>query len=163
MSDQATGPDNKPTAKIDQIEVFNARLDKFSDLLDSGIRAIRVDIGLVSNDLTVVKSQVSTLTQRVDVIETASTRRSDAVKAVSLNDMEQAAQLAHERTAREALAHDVTELKAVNVAQVESLVRLERVASSILGNKKVRIAGYAVLLIIIAIAARFGIHIEVPK
>jgi hypothetical protein len=155
--------DSKPTVELPKVDP-NVELMK---LVKEG--QARTDANF---DLMHV--QFDGLSGRVTELEAARGRQSNRVKSVeqtaSQNDLAQEARLAQEIAAREALAKKASELEAkvddltaINQAQVAALVQLEKHATALLGNKKVRIAGYALLLIVIAVAAKFGIHIEVPK
>lgn len=164
MSD---GPDNKPTTQVSREAVLNERLDRIVD----GIAAVsgqvdRLDgsVSLVINDVTIVKDRIAMIERRTEQLETAGTRRSDAVKAVdartSAQDMEQAAQLAQERAAREALAKEVKQLTEINSKQMRALEELNATAKSIVGNKMIRQIAYGVGTLILLWLASKGITIK---
>jgi tetrahydromethanopterin S-methyltransferase subunit G len=167
-------PDEKITSKLSEASILNARLDKFQESLESGFRNLRIDINLLGNDISIVKERMTSVENRVGAIEGSGSRRSDAVKALdtrtSQSDLAQDAQIARLIEQNQALEAQVTEAR----QQVKNLtaiaVRLESVASSIVGNRLVRriaiLSGYVVIgllaLIIIWLGSK-GIHIEVPK
>ena len=147
MSD---GQDTNPTTQISESSVLNARLDKLAETIDTGFRMTRADISLVANDLTIAKSQIASLASRTEALESAGSRRSDAVKAVdvrtSQQDLEQAAQLAQERDAREELAAKVEDiskvadnLTTVNVRQLAILEGFRDDAKKLLHHPTVRL------------------------
>ena len=151
------GPDNKPTTSLPKVDPAIAELTK---IVKDGFARTEANFALISGE-------VNSLGNRVTELEAARGRASNRVREVedttSHNDLEQQAQLAQERAARETLAAKVDAIASASTAQTEALVRLEHIATSLLGNKKVRLAGYVVLVLLMGVAAKFGIHIEVPK
>lgn len=95
-----------------------------------GFGRLSADIALVSTDLGVVKDRVNVLEAFKVDSESRMSRTSTAVRGASQVDMEQAAQLAQERTAREDLAKQVASLATTNAAQLAILSRLDRLAAN---------------------------------
>ncbi len=82
-----------------------------------GFRTTNANIEVISNDLSVVKD-------RVAILETERTKLSGGVRGLSTSNAEQDAQLAHERSAREALATKVDDIAAKTDAQTKILEQL---------------------------------------
>jgi septal ring factor EnvC (AmiA/AmiB activator) len=96
----------------------------------SDVHALRADVALVSNDLGVVKDRVALVETRVVDLEAARSRTSNRVREVSQSDLNQEAQLAQERSAREELAKQVASLAESNQVQLAILTRLDRLAAN---------------------------------
>lgn len=95
-----------------------------------GFARTNANLELVSNDLSLVKERVALLESWKISSETRAARTSDAVRSASQVDVEQAAQLAQERAAREALAAKLDALSGTQEAQLAILSRLDKVAAN---------------------------------
>ncbi len=133
MSDDM--PEQPKTTKLEAVPPWAVELTR---AMKSGIAEVRADISLVSNDLSVVKD-------RVTILESERTKLSGGVRGLSTTDAEQAAQLAQERAAREALATEVADLKKTNETQLAILARLDKVASNPLVKTVVAMMATALL------------------
>ncbi len=113
MSDEeVTKPSEMPPQpKTTQLPAVDPILVAITQLTRE-VQGARADISLVSNDLSLVKD-------RVTILETERGKQSGGIRQLSTSDQEQAAQLAQERAAREALAKDVADLKAGHAAIIE--------------------------------------------
>jgi hypothetical protein len=93
-----------------------------------GFRTTNANIELVTTDLGIVKDRLVIVEAWKGEQDQRSSRTSAGVRGLSLTDVEQAAQLAQERTAREELALKVDSLHASQETQMAILGRLDAVA-----------------------------------
>lgn len=135
MADDRVEPPEQP--KTTQMPVVPQWAIELTQAMKDGFRQTNANIELVSSDLGLLKS-------RVDILETERSKYSGGLRGLSTSDAEQAAQLAQERAAREALAteHAVTKktveeiavnqaaLAKTNDTQLAILARLDKVASN---------------------------------
>lgn len=120
----ADPPEAKPTVQIPQQEIMNARLQQIIDGQAAQQLATELGFKRLGADVAVVASSVDVVKDRVHVLETwkveqdaRSTRTSARVTQASESDLAQAAQLAQERGAREALAVKVEDVVTTLKAQ----------------------------------------------
>lgn len=131
MADLPKPPDAKPTVELPKVPDWAIELTKsvklgfvtVNDRLDKV-----VDEGIEANTrLTRIEVRVENAEQRIGDVEGRTGKASLAVRAASQVDLEQAAQLAQERSAREALATKVQKLddkQDVQLALLQQLVKL---------------------------------------
>jgi septal ring factor EnvC (AmiA/AmiB activator) len=124
MPDQ---PAEKPTTQLPAVPAWAVEL---TQSVKSGIAELRADVALVSNDLGVVKDRVAILESFRNDQETRASRTSARVQQSQATDLEQAAQLAQERAAREELAREVADLTTTQATQLAILTRLDKITSN---------------------------------
>lgn len=107
------------------------------DAVNGRLDASEVSLERVVNEGIRTNVRLSRIEERVDELEGRIGRASARVRDVSSSEQEQSAQLAQERSAREALsakvdtlAADLSKLAAANDAQLAILSRLDKVASN---------------------------------
>lgn len=98
--------------------------------MKEGFRVTNANIEVVSNDLTVVKDRLVIVERWKGEQDERASRMSTGVRGLSSANLEQDAQLAQERAAREALASKVQELTDSQAVQLAILTRLDKVASN---------------------------------
>jgi hypothetical protein len=113
-------PPEKPTVKIETPP------DWAIDLKREVVGA-RADIGLVANDLSLVKD-------RVTILETERGKQSGGIRQLSSSNEDQAAQLAQERAAREALAKEVADIKTETAKQTFMLSTISTTMTTLAKN-----------------------------
>ena len=118
---RAEKPEEKPTVKFAEVPTWAVELTRS---VKTGFATLGADIALVSNDLGAVKGRVALLETHRNDMDARANRTSARVQQASDVDLEQAAQLAHERTAREALAAEVAAIKAETTTQTQLLSQL---------------------------------------
>jgi hypothetical protein len=138
--DRAEPPEQPKTTKLEAVPPWAVEL---TQAMKEGIAEVRADISLVSNDLGVLKQRVSIIESLRIEDEARAMKLSGGVRGLSNADLAQAAQLAHEKTAREALAVEVAALTKMQETQLAILGRLDKVASNPLVKTVVTILGTA--------------------
>jgi ABC-type phosphate/phosphonate transport system ATPase subunit len=123
-------PEQPKTAKIAAANPLEIAIIELTRSVRSGIAELRVDIGLVSNDLGIVKQRVSIIESLRVEDEARALKLSGGVRGLSQHDAEQSTQLAQEKAAREALATKVDELSASQDVQLAILGRLDKLAAN---------------------------------
>ena len=106
--------------------------------MTKGFRETNANLELVATDLGVLK-------ERVGILENERTKLSGGVRGLSTTDAEQAAQLAQERSAREALALQVESLRHTNETQLAILGRLDAITKNPLVKTMVAMLATAAL------------------
>ncbi len=143
-----------PTVSIPKADPVLIALTKLAQSVDR----VGADVRIVSNDLGVVKDRLVIVEHWKGEQDMRASRTSAGVRSLSTTDAEQAAQLVHERTAREALAKAVETLKADTEAQTVMLTTIKDAVTGVLRNPMtVRIAyaaGGAILAALTAWSAR---------
>ena len=117
--------------------------------MTKGFKETNANLELVATDLGVLK-------ERVGILESERTKLSGGVRGLSTTDAEQAAQLAQERMAREAIAAEVADLKATQALQLAILARLDKVAS----NPTVKVLGGMLLTALVTWLASKGLVLK---
>lgn len=125
MSDEQ--PAEKPTVEIAQVPQWAVNL---TIMVKDGLREMGADIKLVSNDLGIVKDRINIIESWKNDQDSRSARTSQRVQQASQSDLEQVAQLAQERAAREELAGKVDALTTTQATQLAILARLDAVAKN---------------------------------
>ncbi len=118
---QPSMPESKKTTQLAPVPEWAIELTKS---MKEGFRQTNANIDLVSTDLSIVKDRVAIIESWKNDSETRMTRTSGRVTQASQVDMEQAAQLAQERAARESLAAEVASIKAETSSQTLLLAQL---------------------------------------
>jgi hypothetical protein len=121
------------------------------DTLVIDVTRLTANVELVSSDLGIVKDRVAILESRRNDDDARANRNSARVRQVSESDLEQQAQLAQEKAAREALASEVSGLKETNAKQLVILDRLEGFATKFAASPVVRRIGYAAGVLILSL------------
>ncbi|HXG69976.1 MAG TPA: hypothetical protein VNJ04_05105 [Gemmatimonadaceae bacterium] len=127
MSSRDDMPAQPTTKQIPAADPVQVLLLQLKSSMDTGFRETNANIDLLSGDLTSVKAEVRAIQTWKGEQEARSTRTSHRVQQVSDADLEQSAQLAQERSAREALATKVGDLdhkQDVQLALLKQLVKL---------------------------------------
>ena len=127
IDDRVEPPAEKPTVEIAKVPAWAIEL---TTAMKTGIAEVRADIGLVSNDLGVLKQRVSIIEGLRNSEEARASKLSGGVRGLSNATLEHDAQLAAERMARETLAAKVDALTASQELQLAILSRLDKVMSN---------------------------------
>ncbi len=151
---RAEPPEQPKTTQIPAISPIEVAITQLTRTVESGIRELRADVGLVSNDLSIVKDRVGIIESWKNDQDARASRTSAGVRSLSTTDAAHEAQLAQERAAREALAKEVSDLKATNETQLAILGRLDKVAS----NPLVKTLGAMLATAVITWLATHGVH-----
>ena len=124
MVDKPAEPPTKTLPAANPIEVALRQLDVS---MRSGFREVNANLDLVSGDLSTVKAEVRSLQSWRGEQEARLNNNSIRARQASQVDMEQASQLAQERSNREELAKRVDAIDAkqdVQIALLDKLVKL---------------------------------------
>ncbi len=140
--DRAEPPDQPKTTQLAAVPQWAIEL---TQAMKSGIAEVRADIGLVSNDVGLLKQRVSIIESLRVEDEARAVKLSGGVRGLSSADQQQAAALANEMTAREALAAEVKALTTMQETQLAILGRLDKVASNPLVKTIATAIGTAIL------------------
>ncbi len=140
--DRIEPPEQPKTTQIAAVPQWAIEL---TQAMKSGIAEVRADIGLVSNDVGLLKQRVSIIESLRVEDEARAVKLSGGVRGLSSADEQQAAQLAQERSAREALATEVKALTTMQETQLAILGRLDKVASNPVVKTVATAIGTAVL------------------
>jgi len=156
---RAEMPEQPKTTQVPREDILQAQLKQLLDRVGEGFGKVDVlvvdvtrltgTVELVSNDLGIVKD-------RVTILESERSKLSGGVRGLSTTDAEQAAQLAQERAAREAIAAEVADLKATQALQLAILARLDKVAS----NPTVKVLGGMLLTALVTWLASKGLVVK---
>lgn len=124
-NDMPEQPKTQQLPAADKNEILLAELkvlvvSGFKDL-DSKVDRVETNLGIVSDDVRVTKDRLANAESRLGTLESRASMTSDRVRSASQVDLDQASQLAQERAAREALADEVAETKALAKTAVEKL------------------------------------------
>jgi hypothetical protein len=138
-------PEGKKTVNLPAM-TDRALLEDLRGVVKEGFRNLSANLEVVSNDLGVVKD-------RVTILETERGKYSGGFRGLSTADAEQAAQLAQERAAREALAAEVALVKAdvtsTKAETTEQTVMLRKI-TGLMDTPMARRLGYAVGALLLA-------------
>ncbi len=125
MSDDK--PAEKPTVQLAAVPDWAIELTKS---VKSGFDEVRRDLETVKAEGQRTNLRLTRQEVRMDDVETRLANNSIRAKSTTQQDMEQDAQLAQERAAREALAVKVDDIAKTNEAQLAILARLDKIASN---------------------------------
>ena len=139
---QPSMPESKPTTKLAPVPEWAVEMTKS---MKEGFRQTNANIDLVSTDLSIVKDRVAIIESWKNDSETRMTRTSGRVQQASQVDLEQAAQLAQERAARESLAIEVAAIKAETSTQTLLLAQLLKLTEKPVVKLVLTAVGSAVL------------------
>jgi hypothetical protein len=134
-------PEQPKTTKLQAADPALVLLTQIKAAMEAGFRETNANIDLVSGDLNTVKAEVRAIQTWKGEQEARASRHSLQAKAESSHDLEQDAQLAQERAAREALATKVDTLLAIG-ERLDKLAKhpVAKVVGTIIA---VTLAGYA--------------------
>ena len=125
-----------PQPATKQIPAADPVLVAIADLTRE-VRGTRADIGLVANDVGIMKDRMSVAESRITGLEDARKNNSMRAQQSSQMDMDHEAKIAAEIVARtelaekaDALAKEVAELKDTNALQLAILGRLDKFAAN---------------------------------
>jgi hypothetical protein len=136
-------PTTKQLPAVSHVEIL---LTQIQAAMDAGFHTLRADVGLISNDLGIVKDRVGIIESWKNDVDARGTRTSTRVQQASEQDLAQQAQLAQEREAREALAKEVADLKTTNAKQTVMLATI----TGLLDKPLVKRLGMAVGALLLA-------------
>jgi len=114
-----------PKASPEMVAIAN-----LSNEVKSGFRLLAADMELMKDGLDVTKREVAAIQKWKGLQEDRMSRNSMRASQQTEQDMEQAAQLAQEKAAREELASKFEELATDQKLQLAILSRLDKVASN---------------------------------
>lgn len=163
MSDS---PQNKPTLQLPKADIQEQLLKSLERAVTSGFTDLRTRLDNQDVQLEVAvkegqrtNSRLTLLESRVEDLEIRITRASTRVQQSSEQELEQAAQLAQEKVAREQLAKRVDELSKSNEVQLAILSRLD----SLFKNPAIKLIAFAIWTGITGWLANRGLSVTLPK
>ena len=165
MSDEIKPPmpEQPKTMQLPAADKNEILLAELKALVVSGFNSVnaKVDrvetnLGIVSDDVRVTKDRLANAENRLSTLETRAQTTSEFARAASKTDLEQAAQLAQERAAREALATKLDELSTSQATQLAILGRLDRIAK----NPIVKTLAAMLATAAITWLAAHGVHVQ---
>lgn len=139
---QPSMPESKKTTQLAPVPQWAVEL---TQAMKEGFKLTNANIEIVSNDVGVLKDRVAIIESWKNDSESRMTRTSGRVQQASQVDLEQAAQLAQERAAREALASEVAAIKAETSTQTLLLSQLLKLTEKPVVKLVLTAVGSAVL------------------
>lgn len=118
---QATGPDVKPTVKLDQMPEWAASIAR---AMRESFRMVNANLEVMTNELSVVRERLVVVEMWKNEQDLRASKMSGGVRALSQTDLAHEAMLAQEKVARETLAAEVAELKKETTRQTLLLAEL---------------------------------------
>ena len=152
-SQKAVRPEAKETVEMPPPPAWAIAL---SEKVNDGFRAVRADIGLVANDVSILRERVVVIERWQLDTEVRIDASSKRAQEPSQHDLELKTEVNAEREAREALAKEVAETKALVVENTEATLAIKKAVVGITTNPKVKTAAKALFYLIVAAAAAKG-------
>ncbi len=151
-------PPQPPTRSLPKVDAVQLAIANLTTLVEDRFHEISATIGMVSNDLSLVKQRVSIIESLRHEDESRLAKASGGVRGLSVSDESQTLAIASIASKVDTLTKDHAALLASQSVQTEMLIKMQK----FLATPVVKIAGGVLFGIISSyVASKFGV--ELPK